>query len=73
MDWHPECLWKRKARLEAVILFILFVIKVTPVEADLQLLRQGLGGRVAVKLSWGLFPSTWPGSEGGFMINSAMF
>lgn len=42
MDWHPECLWKRKARLEAVILFILFVIKVTPVEADLQLLSQGL-------------------------------
>lgn len=51
MDWHPECLWKHKARLEAVFLFILFVIKVTPVEAEFAVAEPEVKGRAAVKLS----------------------
>lgn len=64
MDWHPDCLWKRKARFEAVFFFILFVIKVTPVEAELAVAQPEVKGGAAVKLSWGRLPPTWAGGEG---------
>lgn len=49
MDWHPECLWKPQARLEAGFLFIRF-IKVTPMEAEFAAAEPGVQGRAAVKL-----------------------